>query len=231
VAACWCNAGLSNGRLQQWPKVERGVARFRELVQQAHLQRQGLGQPEGLQEQDGAPGPGSCVDVELRHSAECGEHAAGQQQQQQQQGHSAAAQPGNAAAAAASGPQGPHPAQGPGSSAGPGAAAPPAAARRSREGRCGADVPWGLIFRRIMGDTARVEDLTQLPDTGCPQDLELLLSPAFIEECTLLDQPYGTRSQTVLAVWRDGRAELRERSRPEGGGGWSMVRHEFHVQL
>ena len=34
--------------------------------------------------------------------------------------------------------------------------------------------------------------------------------------------PYGTRSQAVLAVWRDGRAELRERSRGEAAD-WKEV--------
>ncbi len=94
----------------------------------------------------------------------------------------------------------------------------------------GEGVPWDQIFTEIMGDTARVQDLSQLPDTGCPQELELLLSPTFIQECTLLEQPYGTRSQTVLAVWRDGHAELRERFRRDDGS-WSVVRHEFDVEL
>jgi uncharacterized protein with NRDE domain len=41
--------------------------------------------------------------------------------------------------------------------------------------------------------------------------------------------PYGTRSQTVLAVWRDGRAELRERSRGAAPK-WREVRHSFMVE-
>ena len=40
---------------------------------------------------------------------------------------------------------------------------------------------------------------------------------------------YGTRSQSALAVWRDGRAQLRERYRPADGV-WRSVRHTFHVQ-
>lgn len=40
---------------------------------------------------------------------------------------------------------------------------------------------------------------------------------------------YGTRSQTALAVWRDGRAELHERYRPADGA-WRTVHHSFMVQ-
>ena len=44
---------------------------------------------------------------------------------------------------------------------------------------------------------------------------------------------FGTRSQTVLACWRDGRVELRERSLERGDGGdsssWTTVRHAFQM--
>lgn len=40
---------------------------------------------------------------------------------------------------------------------------------------------------------------------------------------------YGTRSQTVLVVRRDGSAELRERYRD--GGTWHAVQHTFRVPL
>ena len=38
---------------------------------------------------------------------------------------------------------------------------------------------------------------------------------------------YGTKSQTVLLVRRDGSAELRERSRI--GGPWQEVQHTFKI--
>ena len=40
---------------------------------------------------------------------------------------------------------------------------------------------------------------------------------------------YGTRSQTVLVVRRDGSAELRERYKD--GGTWHAVQHAFRVPL
>jgi len=40
---------------------------------------------------------------------------------------------------------------------------------------------------------------------------------------------YGTRSQSALAAWRDGRAQLHERYRPADGV-WRSVHHIFHVQ-
>jgi uncharacterized protein with NRDE domain len=41
---------------------------------------------------------------------------------------------------------------------------------------------------------------------------------------------FGTRSQTVLVVWRNGRAELRERDLTQDGS-WQQVRHCFQLQL
>lgn len=40
---------------------------------------------------------------------------------------------------------------------------------------------------------------------------------------------YGTRSQTVMAVWRDGRVELRERFRGAEDE-WSEVQHAFNIE-
>ena len=40
---------------------------------------------------------------------------------------------------------------------------------------------------------------------------------------------YGTRSQTVLLVGRDGSAELRERSRSSGS--WQEVQHTFKIPV
>lgn len=42
---------------------------------------------------------------------------------------------------------------------------------------------------------------------------------------------FGTRSQAVLAVWRDGRGELRERYRDDKGGDWREVQHSFELPL
>ncbi len=40
---------------------------------------------------------------------------------------------------------------------------------------------------------------------------------------------YGTRSQTVMAVWQDGRVELRERFRGSADE-WSEVQHAFNIE-
>lgn len=42
---------------------------------------------------------------------------------------------------------------------------------------------------------------------------------------------YGTRSQTVLAVWTDGCAELRERYLDTGSNQWRSVAHVFRVPV
>ena len=41
--------------------------------------------------------------------------------------------------------------------------------------------------------------------------------------------PYGTRSQTVVALWRDGRVEFRERSRGATDE-WIQVEHAFTIE-
>ncbi len=42
---------------------------------------------------------------------------------------------------------------------------------------------------------------------------------------------FGTRSQAVLAVWRDGRGVLRERYRDSKSGEWREVQHSFKVPI
>lgn len=40
---------------------------------------------------------------------------------------------------------------------------------------------------------------------------------------------YGTRSQTVFAVWKDGQAEMRERSLDTASMQWKEETHRFAV--
>lgn len=54
-----------------------------------------------------------------------------------------------------------------------------------------------------------------------PASQTLLMQPMHYKSGT-----FGTRSQTVLAMWHDGRAELREQFRTESGS-WQTVRHVF----
>lgn len=71
------------------------------------------------------------------------------------------------------------------------------------------------VFCTVMGDTAKVTTEEGLPQTDIPADIEQLLSSIFIEPCQLKGAAYGTRSQTLLLVHRDGSAQLHEHSRPE----------------
>ncbi|KAI8473054.1 MAG: NRDE protein-domain-containing protein [Monoraphidium minutum] len=77
----------------------------------------------------------------------------------------------------------------------------------------GGEVPWGRLFGpELMGDPRTVEDPAAVPLTGVGDELDRLLSARFVTPFELQPgQRYGTRSQTALLVWRDGRAELRER--------------------
>jgi len=75
-------------------------------------------------------------------------------------------------------------------------------------------VPWDALFGRVLGDArALAAGDARLPRTGVPRRVEAALSSVFVPACRLAPGAplYGTRSQTVVAVRRDGRAELRER--------------------
>ncbi|WIA36095.1 hypothetical protein OEZ86_007446 [Tetradesmus obliquus] len=79
----------------------------------------------------------------------------------------------------------------------------------------------------------------ELPLTGVGEETDRKLSSIFVEPFDM--QPgvqYGTRSQTIIAVWRDGRVEQRERyiekEEGHGQGGkhkwvWKEAKHSFHM--
>lgn len=70
------------------------------------------------------------------------------------------------------------------------------------------------VFQNVMSDTAKVGENEHLPQTGMPMETEQVMSSIFIEPCELKGAAYGTRSQTLLLVQRDGVAQLHEHSRP-----------------
>jgi len=72
----------------------------------------------------------------------------------------------------------------------------------------------GTVFHTVMGNTAKVDQNEDLPQTGMPVAIEQVMSSIFIEPCELKGAAYGTRSQTLLLVQRDGVAQLHEHSRP-----------------
>lgn len=81
------------------------------------------------------------------------------------------------------------------------------------EGALGSpNIPWESIFTRVLGSKDQITDDAQLPRTGLPLEWERVLSPVFLDPVPSSQGQYGTRSQTVLAVFSDGRAELQERT-------------------
>lgn len=93
-----------------------------------------------------------------------------------------------------------------------------------------------MLLHHVMGNTAKVEQVEDLPQTGMPVETEHVMSSIFIEPCELKGAAYGTRSQTVLIVYRNGTAQLLERSRPSMEGNsqgcyhdsdWGCVRKTF----
>lgn len=64
------------------------------------------------------------------------------------------------------------------------------------------EVPWDAVFERVLGSRERVQDDAQLPRTGLPLEWERQLSPVLLEPMQASGGTYGTRSQTVLAVFK-----------------------------
>jgi hypothetical protein len=97
----------------------------------------------------------------------------------------------------------------------------------------GGDLPWGQLFN-VMSNTSKVDDPCQLPLTGVGKETDHYLSSAFVEQgdAFTAGHPYGTRSQTLMAVWRDGRMQLRERYVEQGEAGawmWRSTEHDTEL--
>lgn len=96
---------------------------------------------------------------------------------------------------------------------------------------CKANFPWDTVFNTILYQRDKVQDHKALPKTGLGDELEEKLSSIMIQPTTVAGKVYGTRMQTVVAVWNDGSLEFRERtlpaahSQPEP----SVVEYEFQV--
>lgn len=84
-----------------------------------------------------------------------------------------------------------------------------------------------------MGDKQKVHPPEQLPLTGVGEHLDQMLSSIFVEPFANNMKPgvqYGTRSQTIIAVWQDGCVQVRERSiQNVDAGNWQELQHEFEL--
>jgi len=76
------------------------------------------------------------------------------------------------------------------------------------------------LFDLLRDDSMHPDD--QLPRTGVSLEWERLLSSAFVRA-----PGYGTRSSTVLLVYRDGSVVFDEQTWLEGGTPGARVRHRF----
>lgn len=91
------------------------------------------------------------------------------------------------------------------------------------------------MFGILTDDRILTTDPNKLPPTGFPAEFEALASRIFIPPVMLEDYWYGTRCQTVVAVRRDGRVELRERAlrwvEPPAKAVWEETRLQFSVDV
>lgn len=72
--------------------------------------------------------------------------------------------------------------------------------------------PWQHVFDDILGDKRKLQETSQLPQTGMGDETERSLSSCFVEPFEFRGSLYGTRSQTVIVGWQDGKFEVKERT-------------------
>ncbi|KDD76431.1 NRDE protein [Helicosporidium sp. ATCC 50920] len=90
----------------------------------------------------------------------------------------------------------------------------------------GGAVPWEELFALLDEETVLERNEEKLPRSFAPPSAEMACSAIFVRPLRWGREQFGTRAQTVLVAWQDGRVELRERSR-ESDGSWSAVTHAF----
>lgn len=79
-------------------------------------------------------------------------------------------------------------------------------------------LPWDGIFS-MLGDAQRPAE-AHIPRTGVEWEMDVVCSSIFVPLLQRDNQLYGTRSQTVAAVWASGQIEVQERSLSEDGKEW-----------
>ena len=99
--------------------------------------------------------------------------------------------------------------------------------QHNASGRGTHSLPWDQLFE-AMQDCVPITDDAQLPDTGMPHHVERALSPIFIQQHQMPGGAYGTRTQTIIAVWHDSHATLFERNL-QTDGSWQQNKHNFVV--
>ncbi|KAI3433739.1 hypothetical protein D9Q98_003546 [Chlorella vulgaris] len=92
-------------------------------------------------------------------------------------------------------------------------------------------VPWEELFAILADDRQLEQDPARLPQTGYGTQFEAAASGIYVQPIETPLGQFGTRSQVVLAVRRDGWAELRERYRDDTDGSWKAVQQSFQMDL
>jgi uncharacterized protein with NRDE domain len=88
-----------------------------------------------------------------------------------------------------------------------------------------------VLLQEVMSDSRPLEDNALLPVTGMPVDVERIMSSIFIQPTQAFPGGlYGTRSQTILAVGRDGQVQQWERSiTDKTGNTWQLVTQDLNL--
>eukprot|EP00798_Chlamydomonas_sp_ICE-L_P004674 gene4674-14873_t len=90
-------------------------------------------------------------------------------------------------------------------------------------------LPWEPLFESLLGDQGSKEHPATIDSFD--DHTSYFASTRFVKPVESKDGLYGTRSQIVLAVWRDGYGELRERSLDNKAMTWQSSQHKMSVKL
>eukprot|EP01024_Parvocaulis_polyphysoides_P001713 TRINITY_DN10485_c1_g1_i8.p3 TRINITY_DN10485_c1_g1~~TRINITY_DN10485_c1_g1_i8.p3 ORF type:complete len:170 (-),score=19.30 TRINITY_DN10485_c1_g1_i8:170-679(-) len=89
-------------------------------------------------------------------------------------------------------------------------------------------IPWDAIFNELLSDQQTIEDGYELPQTGFSQEVERKFSSLFIPAFQTEKGMYGTKSQSVVAFWKNGSVEWRQRYLENGT--WKSINQQFQIE-
>lgn len=90
-------------------------------------------------------------------------------------------------------------------------------------------LPWDELFKIMSDPTELVGNLEEAPKTGYPAEFERMVSGILVPPIDVGLGLYGTRSQTIIAVWEDNTVELRERNKVLDKNTWEQVQYVFEI--
>ena len=95
-----------------------------------------------------------------------------------------------------------------------------------KEGVTKETFPWGKVYDDVFGDTRKIDDPDELPETGMGSVIEYNLSSILLKPMDFKGRQYGTRSKTVVLGWDEGLVQVKEATLSKPG---SFVEEELVI--